>query len=335
MKSSNHLISIIIPNFNRMGYLQQALDAIISQTYSNWEAIVIDDGSTDGSKKNLSQYVKEDKRMQWIDRNRKPKGAATCRNIGIEHAKGDFIIFLDSDDLLAPHCLERRLQVMQDQPHLDFAVFKMQFFKAKPGDDNRIWNHKTKTSILQRFLNLDSVWQTSGPIWKTSALKTLRGFNEKLQCWQDFDIHLKALFANLSYAIRYDLPVDCYYRKNAMQTISQTNMNALPKLKSKIALYNWAKPIAQKHRVSIKAMLHHILISALNGHQIDVFNALCRAEKDKLDPDVMFKMKFLKWIKVCRLDRINFIQQKIDNLKESLIIETSIGKYQEEYQIKL
>ena len=329
MKPNAHLVSVIIPNFNRGDYLKQALQSVVYQTYPYWEALVVDDGSTDGSKEEVCQIVNNEQRIKWMDRNRTPKGAATCRNMGIEQAQGEFIVFLDSDDLLAPHCLEQRLQIMQSHPDLDFAVFKMQFFKEQPGDDPRLWNLENETKPLQRFLNLDSVWQTSGPIWKASAVKKLDGFNEKLQCWQDFDIHLKALLANLNYDIRYDLPIDSYYRKEAKETISQSNMNSLPKLKSKAELYNWVKPLAQKQGCQTDNMLHQILISALNGHQIQFFDDLYQQEKQSIPSHVKRKLNSLKWIKKSRLDRLAYFKKNYQQLVQSCVQESSIGQFKE------
>lgn len=330
MKNTTPLVSIIIPNYNRAAYLQEALKSIRNQSYTHWEAIVIDDGSTDASKEIVTKLANKDTRIKWIERKRIPKGAATCRNIGIDQASGEYLIFLDSDDLLDFHCLAQRLKVMRENSKLDFAVFKMQFFKENPGDDSRLWNIENETPTLQRFLKLDSVWQTSGPIWKTSAVKKIGGFNEKLYCWQDFDIHLKALFANLNYSIRYDLPIDCYYRRDAKDTISQTNMNTLPKLKSKIELYNWAKPLAQKNMLSVHPLLLDILVSALNGHQIQFFQKWFKAEYNVLDARVKNKLNLLKWIKITRLDRIRMVDKLYQQIIKSFLTESLIGEFVEE-----
>lgn len=329
MKNTTPLVSIIIPNFNRAHYLKEALASVINQSYSNWEVIVIDDGSTDDSKQTITTLAKDELRIRWIARQKKPKGAAHCRNIGIEHAKGKYLIFLDSDDLLATHCLSQRLSVIEADHKLDFAVFKMQFFKQLPGDHQQLWNLKNKDNDLQRFLNLDSVWQTTGPIWKRSAVKKIGGFNEDLHCWQDLDIHLKALFAKLRYSVNYQLPVDCYYRRDAANTISQTNMNDTAKLNSKAVLYHWAKPLAQNLDFSTHAMLQHICVSALYGHKINFFNTFFKTEKDKLNAGIKLKLQLLKWIKIGRLDRIRIVNKLYQQILASCVTESLIGQYTE------
>ena len=79
---STPLISIIIPTYNRACILPQALNSVMAQTYEHWECIVVDDGSTDDTLTVLEVYNKKDKRIKYFKRQRKPKGAPTCRNIG-------------------------------------------------------------------------------------------------------------------------------------------------------------------------------------------------------------------------------------------------------------
>ena len=101
------LVSVVIPNYNCGDYIADCLESVIAQTYSNFEIIVIDDGSTDNSSQVLSNYVS---RVQVIYTQN--QGAATARNLGIASAKGEFIAFLDSDDIWAADKLERQMSLM-------------------------------------------------------------------------------------------------------------------------------------------------------------------------------------------------------------------------------
>ena len=124
----SYKVSIIIPNYNRATLIGETLDSIISQTHQNWECIIVDDGSTDDSAKIINQYTEKDPRFNlFIRPNDYPKGANACRNIGLQKAKGDYIIFFDSDDLMMEHHLEAKLQFMLDG-NLDYAVFKSKNF---------------------------------------------------------------------------------------------------------------------------------------------------------------------------------------------------------------
>ena len=104
------LISIIIPTYNCGEYLPETIKSLQKQTYANWEAICVDDGSTDNTLQVIKSLQLEDSRLSVYTRTVLPKGGSHCRNIGLQHAKGDYVIFLDGDDLLTPTCLEERLQ---------------------------------------------------------------------------------------------------------------------------------------------------------------------------------------------------------------------------------
>ena len=98
------LISVIVPVYNIEKYLPRCIDSILDQTYKNWEAIFVNDGSTDNSLKILEEYKKRDERIKII--NKKNAGSGAARNDGIETSKGKYIAFLDSDDWYEKNFLE-------------------------------------------------------------------------------------------------------------------------------------------------------------------------------------------------------------------------------------
>lgn len=98
------LFSIIIPVYNVEKYLLDCLDSVLNQTYSDWEAICVNDGSTDGSAAILAEYAEKDKRFKIVSRTN--GGLSTARNAGLNVAMGDYILFLDSDDWLELNALE-------------------------------------------------------------------------------------------------------------------------------------------------------------------------------------------------------------------------------------
>lgn len=93
------LVSIIIPCYNQSDFLEETLNSVFSQTYSNWECIIVDDGSTDNTSIIAQSWTQKDARYIYIKKEN--GGVSSSRNLGIKKAKGDFIQFLDSDDLLA------------------------------------------------------------------------------------------------------------------------------------------------------------------------------------------------------------------------------------------
>lgn len=101
-----HQISIIMPVYNTESFLEDSIDSVLKQTYDNWELIIVDDGSKDGSPILLDDLVKHhhDDRIKLF--HKKNAGVSAARNFGISNAKGDFVLFLDSDDMIEEKLLE-------------------------------------------------------------------------------------------------------------------------------------------------------------------------------------------------------------------------------------
>lgn len=113
MDSMNKMVSIITPFYNSKDYFDKTFESVLSQTYKDWEWIIVDDCSTDGSTDFLKNLEGKDKRIKIIF-SEKNGGSATARNIGLKHASGRYITFLDSDDLLDPSYLECQLDFIRD-----------------------------------------------------------------------------------------------------------------------------------------------------------------------------------------------------------------------------
>lgn len=109
---SKDLISIVIPVYKVEAYLRECLDSVLAQTYQNWEAICVNDGSPDGCGAILDEYAKKDKRFVVI--HKENEGVSSTRNVGLRHVKGDYITFLDSDDIIYPQFLEYMLKTILD-----------------------------------------------------------------------------------------------------------------------------------------------------------------------------------------------------------------------------
>lgn len=207
------LVSIIIPHFNRTRLLAESIESVRRQTMEEWEAIVVDDGSDEDVWEKLQLFREE--RIRIYQRENQPKGPSACRNIGIREAKGEFIIFLDSDDLLAPWCLENRVKDFRNNPGMDFLVYPSLLFKQKPGDSNRLWNKLDKEADqLERFLYSDPPWCVTGPIWKREALVRLCGFNEDVFYGDDAELHIRAILHDFEFLVIDNVLHDNFVRRN-------------------------------------------------------------------------------------------------------------------------
>ena len=116
----NPKISIIIPIYNVEKYLRRCLDSVLNQTFTDWQAICVDDGSPDKSGEIAEEYAKKDKRFVVI--HKENGGLSDARNVGMANAIGDFILFLDSDDFIHPQTLELTYNAAK-QKNADMVMF--------------------------------------------------------------------------------------------------------------------------------------------------------------------------------------------------------------------
>jgi glycosyltransferase involved in cell wall biosynthesis len=115
---SKPLVSVITPTYNRAHILEIAIQSILSQTYDNWEFIIVDDGSTDDTKEFVASH--HDPRIKYLYKEN--GGPCAARNFGIAHAKGKWITYLDSDDILFQNCLEIMVKRLEANPDKVFAI---------------------------------------------------------------------------------------------------------------------------------------------------------------------------------------------------------------------
>jgi glycosyltransferase involved in cell wall biosynthesis len=127
-------VSVIIPSYNRADLLAETLDSLIAQTYPDREALVVDDGSQDNSLELAQKYAAKDKRIRASLWQGKRRGACVCRNQGLSMAAGEYVIFLDSDDLLSATCLEHRVTRMDGMPQCGYGAYQTEMFYRQTGD---------------------------------------------------------------------------------------------------------------------------------------------------------------------------------------------------------
>ena len=127
MSQKTRLVSIIIPAYNAAPFLVETIQSLCNQTYAHWEAIIVNDGSTDNTATICESFI--DKRVSTIHQSN--TGVATARNNGMALAKGDYIVFFDADDLMAPDFLQARIQVLEENPDLGYAGGLVETFPVK------------------------------------------------------------------------------------------------------------------------------------------------------------------------------------------------------------
>ncbi|MBD0823869.1 glycosyltransferase family 2 protein [Aestuariibaculum marinum] len=189
----NPLVSIIIPTFNRAHLIGETLDSVLAQTYTNWECIVVDDGSTDNTASVLQSYIDKDSRFQYHHRpkNRLPGGNA-ARNYGFELSSGEYIQWFDDDDLMVPEKLEVKLTYLLDNK-VDFVMSKTKYFN-KNGYNNKSYGYNYSEGDINflSFVMTHITWVTNDMIIKRSVAEKI-SFNEVLKSGQEFNFSCKLL----------------------------------------------------------------------------------------------------------------------------------------------
>lgn len=215
---NEYLISVIVPVYNVERYLAACLDSIITQSYKNLEIIVINDGSTDFSLEIAEKYAEKDSRIKLYSFNN--QGLSEARNRGLKVATGEFITFVDSDDLLLPGALEIMLSVL-NQHHADIIEGKTikgithDNIPYTPHLKTEIFSsHEAISNILYQHKLLPSAW---GKLYKRVLFDNLEF--EKGILYEDLNIFYKILERS-SKMIWIDYPV--YFYRNTENSILNT-----------------------------------------------------------------------------------------------------------------
>ena len=165
MMSNQPLVSIVVPSYNVAKYIGAAIDSVLAQTYSNWELLITDDASTDGTVDVVTGYIERDARIH-LYRLEKNCGAGVARNNSLEHAQGRYIAFLDADDWWYPNKLELQMQFMLSNGY----EFTFTAFEYADAELNVIGvSHKPK-SISKLAMKFGCNIGTPGVVYDTQRI---------------------------------------------------------------------------------------------------------------------------------------------------------------------
>jgi glycosyltransferase involved in cell wall biosynthesis len=209
------MLSIVMPFFNHEDMVAEMIDSIVANDFSDWELLAVDDGSTKEAADFLSHYADDDQRIHIIRRNREPKGAQTCRNMGLEAAQGKYTIFFDSDDYVCPYCLRQRVEAMEQHPGFDFMVFPSgtyQHGKFAIKAARSVYGYKIFKDDIAAFARKTLPFIVFNNIYLTSAIRD-RGivWDTRLLSLQDSDFNMQCILAGMSYTYA-DAKPDYGYR---------------------------------------------------------------------------------------------------------------------------
>lgn len=206
----NPKVSIIIPCFNSESTLEETLQSVLRQNYKNWEAIIVNDGSTDGTEDISLKWLKSDDRFRYYS---KPnEGLGKTRNFGIEKALGQYILPLDSDNLVVQNFIEEAVEILEKKPEIGVIHGHAECF----GHKEKFWqvdDFDFKKLLLRNYIDACAVYRK--PLWQLAG-----GYDEKMpfQGFEDWDLWLR--FGTLNVKFHHLEKVTFKYRLSETSMIS-------------------------------------------------------------------------------------------------------------------
>ena len=185
----NKLVSIIIPIYNAENNISKCIESILKQTYSNIEVLCINDGSKDNSKEILEKYQKEDERIIII--NKENSGVSDTRNLGISHAKGDYVMFIDADDYIEKNYIKEMINIA-NKYECDHVISGYTEVNNNQKKEKTIYRDKEETFDITYPKEINNAFKTSefNPCWKQLIsrkllLKNKIKFNKEIKYGED------------------------------------------------------------------------------------------------------------------------------------------------------
>lgn len=216
------LVSVIMPLYNAEKYVAAAIDSVIAQSYDNWELIIVDDGSTDGSLAVASSYSSD--RIRILSQPN--HGACVARNKALLHAKGNYVKFLDADDLLAPDCIKLQMENIRtlEGSRIPFGDYD---FVDSTGDLTYSYSFDKEALLYddQPFFFF-SHWEIliSAPLHRKHLIDAVGGFDTSLKRGQEFDFHFRLALAGCEF-VHFPVKTFSYRSHDSASRISTGTKN--------------------------------------------------------------------------------------------------------------
>lgn len=293
-------VSIIVPVYNSEKFLDAAVQSVLAQTYGDWELILVDDCSTDGSLSLANQYATSDNRIKAL-KNENNSGPARTRNVGIEAAIGKYLSFLDSDDTLKPNFLERMVETAEkydadivwcnyDEVHLNGKIIPVR-------------NNMEKGRILNGRNALEGIFHNEpgiGSLCNKLLLKSLLHnhslrINEKRVRAEDWEFNINA-FQKVERLVCIEDSLYNYLRQNSSSVMSSYRPKDFALMCESVRLL---KNLAEKYSITppngfYGAGVNNFIEHAFKAVAHDKENRLCILKKMSQSEEVRFSVSDMK-----------------------------------------
>jgi len=240
------LVSIITPSYNSEKFIKETIDSVISQTYQNWEMIIVDDVSPDKSNEIIDAFIKKDSRIKLI-KLEENSGPAVARNRAIEEAKGRYIAFLDADDLWLPEKLEKQIAFMLEND-LSFTYSSYRLIDEE--------GHRLGEFITKEMISYESMLKTCSVGCLTAIYDT-----EKLS-----KVYMPNILKRQDYGLWLKILREIESTKGIVEPLAVYRVlkNSVSSNKIKTAQYQW-KIYREVEHINIFKSTYYFIFYMVNG----------------------------------------------------------------------
>ncbi|MFM0280103.1 glycosyltransferase family A protein [Paraburkholderia sediminicola] len=228
-------VSVVVPCFNQEEFIAEALESVLRQSYSDWECIIVDDGSTDESQAIIQRYAAKDPRFLVVTKVN--GGVAAARNFGFAQARGTLFVPLDGDDKLHPDFLGRAVECFTAQPDTDLVHCKTKRF----GATSKVWR-------LPEYSYEKLLWQNmivNTTMYRREAFLRVSGYSsEMIHGFEDWDFYVRLLSPQSK--VRFiDAPLFLYRVKKSSRSTEQVESGKIEE--SQRLIYARNRPIYEQY----------------------------------------------------------------------------------------
>lgn len=270
-------VSVIISAYNQGKYLEDALNSVLNQTFTDWECIIANDGSTDNTEQIAKKYVKSDNRFKYIYQEN--KGLSGARNTGIRDSVGEYFQFLDADDLILPEKLQLQVDFLENNPKFDVIYSDFRWFKFFSKNKYLPSEKRLPGAILDRLI-LEECMPIHSFLLRKRCIEKAGLFDESLECYEDRDFWVRIAYSGFKF---YSMD-----KILALYRVHDANMSrdTLRQAKGKVAFIKKVKNYISSgelktdlHISKMKAEAHFDLAAALidRGYKKEGFFKLIKS----------------------------------------------------------
>lgn len=245
------IVSIIIPAFNSEKYLAETLRSVLRQTFTNWECIIVDDGSTDKTASVIDSWCASDQRFTKVMQPN--SGVSAARNNGVKHARGEYVLPLDSDDIISDNYLQKAVEILSNNPQITLVYCKAAFF----GEKNEPWNlprYSYKELLLRNSIFVSGVF-------RRKDFLRVKGYNERLHILEDWEFYIRLLYGKTQ-VVQIDETM-FYYRFWSDNSTKKHSENKWQQCHDQVFFLHWKKYLIWHFKLFCRYLAHYGIMSPL------------------------------------------------------------------------